>query len=78
MTWMKEMSEKEALNSLERLAKLLHVPVIHVSHKAVYAGENIKNPSEKVERRILGGTQIIDGMEISWQRKSVGRARINL
>ena len=57
---MREFSEKEALNSPIRLARLLHVPVIHASHNGAYEGQSIANANQTIVRRIMGATQIID------------------
>ena len=60
MRQLKDFSAKEAKIAPVRLAKLLHVPVIHASHSAIYEGANPLNPSKPVARKILGATQIVD------------------
>lgn len=49
-----------AVNAPIKLAKMLHVPVIHSSHAATFTGLNFPTGDKPQTRTVMGATQIID------------------
>ena len=48
------------INAPIKLAKMLHVPVIHSSHTATFTGLNFPAGNKPQTRTVMGATQIID------------------